>query len=197
MGAYSEQTYFQIKIVYVFILQPYIFTIMQLSLKDSLENEKYAQPANLQNALKGIPQIKSSYRAGSPANSLAKICSSKDGADALRESWDSDKLEFVEQFKILLLNRANRVLGIYEVSTGGISGTVVDVKLVLSAALLTCASGIILAHNHPSGSLQPSAADKVATKKIREAASLLDIEVLDHLILTMDDFYSFADDGVL
>ncbi len=88
-------------------------------------------------------------------------------------------------------------MGIYEVSTGGISGTVVDIKLVLSAALLSCASGIILVHNHPSGNLQPSAADKVATKKMKEAARLVDVEILDHLILTSDGFYSFADNGEL
>lgn len=179
----------------IFIHEPYIFTIMQLSLMDSLENGKYAQPENLQNASKGIPQIKLTYTTGSPINSFVKICSSKDCADALRESWDADKIEFIEQFKILLLNRGNRLLGIYEVSTGGITGTVVDIKLILSAALLSCASGIILAHNHPSGNLQPSAEDKIATKKIKEAARLMDIEVLDHLIITADGFYSFVDDG--
>lgn len=164
---------------------------------DGLDNVKYAQPANTLDAFKDIPKIELSYKTGRPVNALLKITSSKDGADALRSNWDTNKIEFVEQFKILLLNRANRLLGIYEVSTGGIAGTVVDIKLVLSAALLSCASGIILVHNHPSGNLQPSAADKVATKKIKEAARLVDVEILDHLILTADDFYSFADNGEL
>lgn len=183
--------------MFFFIQKPYIFTTMQLSLMDSLENEKNAQSLKLQNAIKEIPQIALTYRSGSPINALLKITCSKDCADALRSNWDADKIEFIEQFKILLLNRANRLLGIYEVSTGGITGTVVDIKLILSAALLSCASGIVLAHNHPSGNLQPSAADKLATKKIKEAAKLLDIEVLDHLILTAESFYSFADDGEL
>lgn len=168
---------------------------MKLSLMNELENSKNEQLSNLQHTLKGIPIIELSYKVGNSVNAFSKITSSKDCADVLRESWDVGKIEFVEQFKILLLNRANRLLGIYEVSTGGITGTVVDVKLVLSAALLSCANGIILAHNHPSGNLQASAADKVVTRKMKEAAKLLDIEILDHIILTKESFYSFADDG--
>ncbi|WP_062546183.1 JAB domain-containing protein [Rufibacter tibetensis] len=103
----------------------------------------------------------------------------------------------MEQFKVLLLNRNNRVLGEYGVSTGGVSGTVVDIKLILAAALLCCASAIILGHNYPSGNTQPSTVDKAMTKRVREAAAQMDIAVLDHIILTVDTFYSFADDGEL
>lgn len=115
----------------------------------------------------------------------------------LKESWDTGKIEFVEQFKVLLLNRANRVLGIYEVSTGGVSGTVANPKLIFAAALKACASGIILSHNHPSGNLKPSAADLQLTRKIKQGGELLDIAVLDHIILTSESYYSLADEGLL
>jgi len=168
---------------------------MQLSLIDILDSEKADQLTNLQKGMKGISQIELSYKTGKAFTEFPKVSCSQDCVDAFRESWDAGKIEFVEQFKILLLNRANRVLGIYELSTGGIAGTVADPKLVFSAALLACASGIILAHNHPSGNLEPSAADKALTKKMKEAGRLLDIEVLDHVILTAEGFYSFADSG--
>ena len=102
-----------------------------------------------------------------------------------------------EQFKILLLNRANKVLGIYEVSTGGMSGTVADPKLIFATALKACASSIILSHNHPSGNLKPSNADLQLTQKVKEGGKLLDIEVYDHIILTTEGYYSFADEGQL
>ena len=115
----------------------------------------------------------------------------------LFRSWDDEKLEFVEQFKVLLLNRANRVLGVYEVSTGGVSGTVADPKLVFAAAIKSSASAIILAHNHPSGQLKPSDADLKLTQKLKEGGKFLEITVLDHIIVTSEGYYSFADEGVL
>ena len=96
------------------------------------------------------------------------------------------------------LNGANRLLGIYEVSKGGITSTVVDIRLILSVALKSAATGIILAHNHPSGNLQPSIQDKDITKKIQEASKLLDLTLFDHLIVISDSaYYSFADEGQL
>lgn len=152
---------------------------------------------DLTEILKDIPQIELSYRTGMPSDSMFQITSPKDSVEAFRQNWDDNKIEFIEQFKVLLVNRNNRVLGIFEVSTGGIASTVVDIRLILTAAFLTCASGIILAHNHPSGNLQPSGADKLATKKIKEGAKLIEIALLDHIILTKDGFYSFAEDGEL
>jgi len=174
------------------------FIPMQLSLMDKLnkqDNQQSKQLSRLQKEMKSISQIELSYKVGKALIEFPKITCSQDCVDALRESWDAGKIEFVEQFKVVLLNRANRILGIYELSTGGVSGTVADPKLVFSAALLACASGIILSHNHPSGSLSPSAADIQATKKMKEAGKLLDIEVLDHVILTAEGYYSFADNG--
>ncbi|WP_317168263.1 JAB domain-containing protein [Pontibacter pamirensis] len=103
----------------------------------------------------------------------------------------------MEQFKVMLLNRANKVLGIYETSTGGVAGTVADPKLIFVAALKACASSIVLCHNHPSGNLKPSAADLQLTKKIKQGGELLDIAVLDHIILTSESYYSLADEGLL
>jgi DNA repair protein RadC len=111
--------------------------------------------------------------------------------------WDKGKLQFIEQFKVMFLNRGSRLLGIYEVSSGGISGTVADPKVIFIAALKCCATSIILVHNHPSGNLQISKPDERLTKKIRDAGKLLDIEVLDHLIITNEGYSSLAEEGML
>jgi len=100
-----------------------------------------------------------------------------------------------EEFWILLLNRANKVLGKERISHGGISGTVADSKIIFKVALDKMASSIILIHNHPSGNLKPSGPDISLTKKIKEAGQILEISVLDHLIIAENSYYSFADDG--
>ncbi|HYG38548.1 MAG TPA: DNA repair protein RadC [Cytophagales bacterium] len=102
-----------------------------------------------------------------------------------------------EEFWIILLNRANVVSNKIQISTGGISGTVADPKIIFKQALDHLASAIILVHNHPSGNLNPSQADIDLTKKLKEAGKFLEIPVLDHLIFTNDGFYSFADKGML
>lgn len=106
-------------------------------------------------------------------------------------------MEFKEEFYIILLNRANQVLGWYKVSEGGMSGTVVDPKLIFSIALKGLSSSLILAHNHPSSNLKPSNEDINLTKRLKEAGALLEIPVLDHLILTTDGYYSFGDEGMM
>lgn len=100
-----------------------------------------------------------------------------------------------EEFWMLLLNRANKVIKEIFVSKGGISSTVVDIRVICKSALENNASGIILAHNHPSGQLQPSSEDRQITKKLKEALKLFDIVLLDHLIVGDQKYYSFADDG--
>ncbi|MBA9073506.1 DNA repair protein RadC [Flavobacterium gossypii] len=111
--------------------------------------------------------------------------------------WDLDIIEFQEECKIILVNRANFVLGIYDLSKGGITGTVVDVRVILSVALKCNASGIILVHNHPSGNLKPSEADRKITRKLKESCNLLEISLIDHLIITRHSFFSFAQDGLM
>jgi DNA repair protein RadC len=102
-----------------------------------------------------------------------------------------------EEFWLLLLNRANHVIRVEKVSQGGVAGTVADPKLIFKAALDHLASAVILAHNHPSGNRRPSQADISLTRKLREAGTLLDLPILDHLIFTEDGYYSFADEGML
>lgn len=102
-----------------------------------------------------------------------------------------------EEFWLICLNRSNKVLGKWKISSGGISGTVADPKMIFEKALAMKASGIIIAHNHPSGNLRPSAADIKITKQLRNAGEFLDLPVLDHLILTDSGYYSFADENLL
>lgn len=102
-----------------------------------------------------------------------------------------------EQFVVMFLNRANKVLKIQSHSSGGLVGTVVDVKMLLKEAILLNASGLIVAHNHPSGNVKPSNSDKELTRKIKNAANLLEIELLDHLIITGDSYFSFRDEALL
>ena len=102
-----------------------------------------------------------------------------------------------EEFWIVLLNTANRVIGKHKLSKGGRAGTVVDVKILFEEVLSYKATSVILTHNHPSGNLSPSDQDRVLTKRISEAGKLLDIKVLDHLIFSNTDYYSFSDSGEL
>ena len=102
-----------------------------------------------------------------------------------------------EEFKVLLLNQSNKVMGIYHAAAGGITGTVADPRLILAAALKSLAISIILCHNHPSGNVKPSRQDEELTLKIKEAAKYHDIQVLDHPVITNDEYYSFADEGLL
>ena len=102
-----------------------------------------------------------------------------------------------EEFWIILLNRANVVMKKMPVSSGGVAGTVADPKIIFKHALESLASAIILVHNHPSGNLKPSSADIMLTKKMKEAGALLDLPILDHIIFTEHQYYSFADEGLL
>jgi DNA repair protein RadC len=108
-----------------------------------------------------------------------------------------DKVEFIEQFKIMLLNRANKVLGIVEITSGTSTATIVDPKLIFAAALKANACSIIAAHNHPSGNRIPSQADIHLTKKLIDGGKLLEIQILDHIIVTTEGYYSFADEGLV
>jgi len=125
------------------------------------------------------------------------IKSSSDVYEILLHYWDQDKIDLLEEFKVLFLNRSNRVLQIYSVSSGGITGTVADPRLILAVALKLGACSMMLAHNHPSTSLKPSKADEELTNKIKYAAQFHDIKVLDHVIVSSEGYYSFADEGVL
>ena len=146
----------------------------------------------------GVSEVILTYKTKVNPKDRTRITSSKDAYKLLFDSWNKNSIEHVEEFKLLLLNRSNAVLGMLSVSKGGISGTVTDIRLIFQGALKTNASGIIVCHNHPSGNLNPSESDKKITQKIKEAGNLMDIQLLDHIIiLPVEGYYSFADDGIL
>ena len=144
-----------------------------------------------------VSEVKVSYTPMFSQAERPKIMTANDAVNMFRKAWDSDRLEYQEDFHIMYLNKGNRVLAMYHASKGGTAGTVVDVKPALVTALKINAHSMILAHNHPSGTLTPSEADKTITKRFIEAAKLLSMNVLDHVILTRDSYYSFADDGMM
>lgn len=133
-------------------------------------------------------------RRGEDAEKITKIQSSKNVFELLHPIIG--ELEH-EEFWIVYLNNSNKVLHRAQLSKGGITGTLVDVRLVMKQALELGAIALILAHNHPSGTLKPSSADKQITRKLKTASEALDIKVLDHLIITHKEYFSFADEGVL
>ena len=144
-----------------------------------------------------VAEVELIYKSKVKASERPVIRCSKDSCNVLRSVWDQNKIEMHEEFKVLLLNRGNKVIGLYEVSSGGITGTVADPRLILAMAIKSLAVSIILSHNHPSGNLKPSLADEEITNKIKEAAKYHDIKVLDHIIITTEGYYSFADEGQL
>ena len=126
-----------------------------------------------------------------------KVSSSVDVYNFILNHWDDDTLDIQENVKMLLLNSSNTILGVYDVSRGGINSTVIDLRLVLSVALKCLASTIILVHNHPSGNINPSDQDREFTKKIKSACKFLEIQLFEHIIITRYDYFSFADNGYI
>lgn len=142
-----------------------------------------------------IQEIELKYK--SSKKRLQKLITTPDRTyEALKQIWNPDTISLFEEFKILYLNRSNHIIGVYHHSKGGINGTVADVRLVIGMALKCAASGIVLAHNHPSGNIQPSDSDRTLTKKILHCCELFDILLLDHIIVTSDDYFSFRDNGL-
>ena len=144
-----------------------------------------------------VAEIELVYKSKVKASARPKVLTSRDVYEVFKQSWDENKIDFIEQFKIMLLNRSNRVLGIYEVSTGGITGTVADPRIIFTAALKGNAVSIALAHNHPSGDIKPSRQDEALTEKIKNAGLFLDIKVIDHVVISSESYFSFADEGLL
>ena len=144
-----------------------------------------------------VAEVELTYKTKVKASQRPQINSSSDAYSLFKQVWEEGKIELVEQFKVLLLNRANKVLGLVNVSSGGVSGTVADPKIIFVAALKANACALIICHNHPSGNLRPSRADEELTIKIKNAGSFLDIRLLDHLVLSSEGYLSFADEGLL
>ncbi|RRA99226.1 DNA repair protein [Larkinella rosea] len=144
-----------------------------------------------------VNEIEISYRNKIPYQERIPVTHSATAYRILRATWDETKLELLEQFKILLLDRQNHCLAISDIATGGMAACIVDPKVVFVTALKANAAGIILAHNHPSANLQPSPQDLALTRKLFLSGKLLDIAVLDHLIVTDRGYYSFVDEGCM
>ncbi len=144
-----------------------------------------------------VAEVELVYKTKVKASERPKINTVKECYKLLKELWNEDTIEMQEEFKVMLLNRANKVIGVYEASSGGLTGTVADPRLILAVAIKSLAVSIILSHNHPSGNLKPSRADEELTQKIKVAASYHDIKVIDHIIITSEGYYSFADEGLL
>ena len=127
---------------------------------------------------------------------LEKVTSSEHVYYMLLEIW-SNQMETKEEVVVLFLNRANNVLGFQKLSSGGITSTVIDLRLIFAVAVKTLCTSIIISHNHPSGRLKPSNEDKNITKQIKDAGKIMNITLLDHIIITKKGYYSFADEGEL
>lgn len=133
-----------------------------------------------------VSEVKLIYKNHIKPSDRIRIEGPQDAFEAFWDTWDLGVIEHIEEMKMLLLNRSNHVLGVVSVSRGGTSGTVIDTKLILQYALKANAHGIILAHNHPSGNLKPSEADLKITERIKKACEVVELNLLDHLIITPD-----------
>lgn len=142
-----------------------------------------------------VGEVKLSYK---PKNiSKYNVTCSEDAYKYMLSTYKKETICYKEYFKVLFLNQANQVLGYTLISEGGLTETTADVRLIFQAALLTNSVALILAHNHPSGNLKPSPEGIRLTKQVREASNFMRIKILDHIILSDTEYYSFADEGML
>lgn len=144
-----------------------------------------------------VAEVSLSYRPVMKASQRPLVKCAKDAYDILMGFWNLDKIEMCEQFCMIMLNNRGRVLGVVELSSGGFTATVADVRMIFGVALKACACSIIVAHNHPSGDLKPSAQDITATAKLVAAGKILDVPLNDHLILSAEGYRSLGDDGYI
>jgi len=147
--------------------------------------------------LNQISEIKLTYTRKVKADERPAVKSSQDAYNLFRQNWDDLTINLQEEFKILLLDTNGKCMGIVPISKGGIAGTLADGRLIFGSALKARASNIILGHNHPSGNLKPSQNDKVLTDKMVKVGYYLGMQVLDHLIITDENYYSFADQDLI
>lgn len=142
-----------------------------------------------------LTEISVQYNPKQHASNRTKIVTSEDAVNYFREVFNPNTINLQEQVVVLYLNRGNYVLGHQLLSIGGLTSTVLDVRIVFATALKCLACYIIIAHNHPSGQLSPSRQDLGITRQLKKAGEFLDIVLLDHFIITYEGYYSFADEG--
>ena len=144
-----------------------------------------------------LAELEVSYKSKRTREQRIPIRCSQDVDRFLRTIWNEKTLELVEEFYVICLNGSHEAIGWVKVSTGGLNSTSIDPRIIFGVALQTASTAIIVAHNHPSGSLEPSRQDKEVTKMLKDAGKILNIKVLDHIILTKDSSYSFEEHGML
>jgi len=140
-----------------------------------------------------LDEVELVYRTSASNANKPQLSSPEEVSDYLRSIWNQDHIELQEEFYVLLFNNAMRVLGWSKISSGGRTATIVDVSYIVQLAVLSNASSVIIAHNHPSGTLKPSTADINLTKRIQNALQILSITLKDHIILSRQGYYSFLD----
>jgi DNA repair protein RadC len=151
----------------------------------------------IQHSTLKIPQVKLKYLSNVAPSKRVNVSSAPEAYDFFKFNWDKETIELKEELKVLLLNSAGHVLGILVASTGTVNATSTNIRIIFQSILLSNASAFVLCHNHPSGDLHPSEADVEITKKIKEAATLFEIQLLDHIIINSEDYLSFNDNGLL
>jgi DNA repair protein RadC len=145
-----------------------------------------------------VSEVQITYKTKVKPSEMPKIETPQSAHNIFKSIYDYNLIEYQEMFYVMFLNKANKVLGVHLISIGSVDGTVVDVKKCFQAAILANASGIILSHNHPSGNIKPSEADKKITSQIKEAGKILNIALFDHVIVSPEDtYFSFAEEGIL
>jgi len=144
-----------------------------------------------------VAEVELVYRKNPDHSNPPTVTLSHIAAEIFLRHWDMDRIDFVEQAKVMLLDRSNKVIAIYEVACGGLDFVMVDIRLIFCSALLCKASAFIFAHNHPSGKLQPSTEDIGMSKQLRNAGVLLNIPLLDSIIVTREGHFSLSDQGLL
>ncbi len=140
-------------------------------------------------------EIRIAYQPKLAKRELPKITSSSEAADILRPLYNEETIEYTEQFIVLFMNRANKPIGWKCIAQGGLDTVAIDIRTIFQGALLMNGHAIIVSHNHPSGNLKPSHADVRLTERLKNAGKILEIPLLDHIIITTDGYYSFADNG--
>jgi DNA repair protein RadC len=144
-----------------------------------------------------LSEIRAVYKSRKRPGERPQFREAKDAESYLRAIWNRRTLELAEDFLVICLNGNHEAMGWVKVSTGGLNASMIDPRLIFAIALQTASTALIFAHNHPSGSLDPSQQDKAVTQRLIEAGKLLGITVLDHLILTKESSFSFAENGLL
>jgi len=144
-----------------------------------------------------FPQIEVSYHPNHESLEHSQLSHSRDVYELCLSIWDQDTISLYEEVKAIYLNRENRVIGYRNIALGTATQAVVNIKLLVYVALACNASGVIVAHNHPSGNMKPSQQDIRLTQQIREATTYFNLQLLDHLIISPHKYFSFADDGMM